>query len=122
MGMGILARNCMGVVKAAMCVVIPYIRDPTVAEAIGAQRAVEFGHEMGFNSIELEGDAREIILTLGNSVESTSRYETIISETRQILGSLCSWRISHVRREGNMHGCSSVGYVCFLSTVPLYLD
>jgi len=38
----------MGVVKAAMCAVIPYIRDPMVAEAIGARRAVEFGREMGY--------------------------------------------------------------------------
>jgi hypothetical protein len=37
-GMGIVVRDyCLGVVKTAMCAVIPYIRDPTVAEAIGAQ-------------------------------------------------------------------------------------
>jgi hypothetical protein len=35
MGMGIVARDCLGVVKAAMCAIIPYIRDPTMAEAIG---------------------------------------------------------------------------------------
>jgi hypothetical protein len=42
MGIRIVARDCLGVVKAAMCAVILYIRDPTVAEAMGAQRAVQF--------------------------------------------------------------------------------
>jgi len=102
MGMGIVARQCRGVVKAAMCDVIPYIRDSTVAEAIGARRAVQFGCDMGFDSIELEGDAREIILALGNSVESGSIYENMVLETRQMLENFHSWRISHVRREGNM--------------------
>lgn len=47
MGMGIVARDCLGVVKATMCAIIPYMRDPTVAEATGAQQAVQFGRELG---------------------------------------------------------------------------
>jgi hypothetical protein len=46
MGMGIIARDCQGEVKAAMCDVIPYIRDPNVAEAIAARRAVQFGRNI----------------------------------------------------------------------------
>jgi hypothetical protein len=57
---------------------------------------------MGFNSIELEGDTRKIILALRNPREAASIFENIVSETRQILESFCSWKISHVRREGNM--------------------
>jgi hypothetical protein len=102
MGMGIVASDCQGEVKAAMCDVIPYIRDPTVAEAIVARRAVQFGCNMGFESIELEGDAREIILTLGSSAEADSIYGNTVFEARQMLGTFLSWRISHVRREGNM--------------------
>jgi redox-sensitive bicupin YhaK (pirin superfamily) len=58
---------------------------------------VQFGREIGFNSIELEGDAREIILALGNPMETVSIYGNIVSKTRQILESFCSWSISHVR-------------------------
>jgi len=57
---------------------------------------------MGFSSIELEGDAREIILALGNPTEAASIYGNLVLKTRQILESFCSWKISHVRREGNM--------------------
>jgi hypothetical protein len=65
MGEGIVARDSLGRVVAAMCAFLPYIRDPTTVEAIGARRAVEFGRELGFHSIELEGDAREVVLVLG---------------------------------------------------------
>jgi len=102
MGMGIVARDCHGEVKAAMCDIIPYIRDSTAAEAIAARRAVQFGCDMGFDSIELKGDAREIILALGNFVEADSIYGNTVLEARQRLESFHSWRISHVRREGNM--------------------
>jgi hypothetical protein len=56
---------------------------------------------IGFESIELEGDAREIILALGSSAEADSIYGNMVSETRQMLESFPSWRVSHVRREGN---------------------
>jgi len=78
MGMGIIARDCIGVVKAAMCAVIPYIRDPTVAEALGARRAVEFGRDMGYEAIELEGDASEIVEAIGNSAKTANRFGGII--------------------------------------------
>jgi hypothetical protein len=101
-GMGIIARDCQGEVKAAMCDVIPYIRDPIIAEAITARCAVHFGRNLGFESVELEGDAREIILAIGNSEEADSIHGNLLIETRQMLESLPSWRVSHVRREGNM--------------------
>jgi hypothetical protein len=40
---------------------------------------------MGFSSIELEGDAREIILALGNPTEAASIYGNLVLKTRQIL-------------------------------------
>jgi hypothetical protein len=85
-----------------MCDVIPYIRDPIIAEAIAARCAMHFGRNLGFESVELEGDAREIILAIGNSEEADSIHGNLLIETRQMLESLPSWRVSHVRREGNM--------------------
>jgi len=102
MGMGIVVRDSQGEVKAAMCDVIPYIRDPVVAEAIGARCAVQFGRNLGLESIEFEGDTREIILALRNPAEVDSIHGYLLTETRQLLDSLSSWRVSHVRREGNM--------------------
>lgn len=85
MGVRIIARNAMGVVKAAMCIVLPYIQNPTVAEAIGARRAMEFAREMGFSSIEIEGDSLVVVLALGNSGECCISYGNIVLETRWLL-------------------------------------
>jgi len=98
MGIGIIARDYQGGVRAAKCEVFPHIRDPVAAEAIGA---LSFGRFMGYQSVELEGDAREIILALNNPEEVDSIHGHFLTETRQMLGTLVSWKVSHVRREGN---------------------
>jgi len=47
MGMGIVARDDSGSFLAAVVLTMPYIRDPEVAEALTARRAVYFGGELG---------------------------------------------------------------------------
>lgn len=95
--MGIIARDHHGEVKAAMC----DVRDPSVTEAIAARRAVQFAHNMGVQSVELEGDAREIILALGSFAEADSSVGNLVLEARRMLETFPSWRVSHVRRDGN---------------------
>jgi hypothetical protein len=51
MGVGVVARDDTGAVKAALCSYLPYVSDPSVAESIGARKAVELGRDMGFSSI-----------------------------------------------------------------------
>ncbi|XP_062165107.1 uncharacterized protein LOC133871708 [Alnus glutinosa] len=101
MGVGIIARNSMGLVKAAMCTVLPYIQNPSMAEAIGARRVVEFAREMGFSSIELEGDSREVVLALGSSEQFCGFYGNIVMETWLLLGLFPCWRITHVGCDGS---------------------
>lgn len=96
MGVGIVARDSVGRVVATMCAFLPYIRDLTMAKAIGAWRAVEFRREMDFNSIELEGDAREVVLALESPEVSISMETRLLFESYQF----CS--ISHIRSESNM--------------------
>lgn len=72
-----------------------------MAEAIGARRAVEFAREMGFSSIEYEGDSREVVLALENSEECCGFYGNIVMDTRLLLGLFPCWRIAHVGHDGN---------------------
>jgi hypothetical protein len=111
MGVGIVARDSTGRVMAAKCSILPYIRDPTVAKAISARRAIEFGRKMGFHSIELEGDAREVVLALGSPEECCRVYGNIIMRTRLLLGMFHYWRVGHAGREGIMHGYSPASQV-----------
>lgn len=48
MGVGILAHDSGGYVVATMCTTIPFITDPTMAEATAAWKAVLFCCEQGF--------------------------------------------------------------------------
>ncbi|XP_062176144.1 uncharacterized protein LOC133881222 [Alnus glutinosa] len=101
MGVGIIARDELGEVRAALCTALPYIQNPSVAEAFGARRAVEFARERGFSFIVIEGDSREVVLALGNSGDCCVSYGDLISDARALLSSFLHWKIAHVGREGN---------------------
>jgi hypothetical protein len=102
MGVGVIARDYSGHVKAALCSTLPFVLDPIVAKSLRARRALEFGRCLGFSSIVLEGDAKGVIMGLGSSEDCGGSHEGVIKECRMLLKSFCSWSINHVRREGNM--------------------
>jgi len=85
MGVGVIARDHEGSVKASKSILVPYVSDPAIAEALGAQKGVEFGLAMGFHSIDLEGDARDIITTLGRDNGFLGKYGSLIADAREKL-------------------------------------
>lgn len=101
MGVGIITRDHMGTVRASMCSVQQYISDPTTTEAFGARLGVEFGCHLRFQSIILEGDAKEVVIALGRDDNGLGKYGSLIVDAREILAGFQSWAVSHVRREGN---------------------
>ncbi|GLT76792.1 hypothetical protein SLA2020_484300 [Shorea laevis] len=66
MGVGLVVRNSTGSVLAAMCSSVPFITDPTTAEVVALQKAVSVCLDLGFQRIQLEGDALEIVQALQN--------------------------------------------------------
>lgn len=64
MGVGVVVRDASGAILASMVTTIPFIRDPTVAEAMAAWKAVVFCSELGFQRVIFEGDALEIVNAL----------------------------------------------------------
>jgi hypothetical protein len=97
MGVGLIAWDHSGTVRASMCIVVPYVFDPMIIEAIGAQKRVEFGRHMGFHPIDLEGGAQEIVDALGKVDECCGRYGSIITDTRKLLTYFQSSTVKHVR-------------------------
>lgn len=84
-----------------MCSFLPYVMDPTVAESLGTRKALEFERDMGFSSIVLEGDAREVVLGLGSSEACGGSLASVFMDCRLLLESFSSWSVNHVRRDGN---------------------
>jgi hypothetical protein len=80
MGVGVIVRDERGDVLATLCTTIPFVTDPTIAEAIAAWKAVELGCELGFQRVILEGDALEIVKALRQAEPSWSRYGQLIED------------------------------------------
>jgi hypothetical protein len=53
-GIGVVVRNADGVVVASM-MVVPFVTDPTSAEALGPWYALSLCRRQGLNRIILEG-------------------------------------------------------------------
>jgi phosphotransferase system IIA component len=64
MGVGVVVRDDSGTVKAMVAKVVPFIVDPTLAEAMAAWQAVQFCCDMGFQRVVLVGNSLTIISTL----------------------------------------------------------
>jgi hypothetical protein len=56
---------------------------------------------MGFSSIVIEGDSREVVMALENSGDCCVSYRNLVSKTRILLSSFPHWKIAHVGRDGN---------------------
>lgn len=85
MGVGLIARDYLGNVRASSCSFRPYVSDPTIAEAIGAKEGMTLGRDMEFQLIVLEGDAQGIVLAVRH-VDCLGRYRSIIADAGECLG------------------------------------
>jgi ribonuclease HI len=106
MGVGIIVRDHCGMVCAAKSEVIQMLHEPGAGEAWGALRATEFCVEMGFFDIILEGDSLTVVKAIGDAEASMRPFGQIVEDIKEVLGSLRSWLICHVKRDANQaaHG------------------
>jgi ribonuclease HI len=100
-GVGAIARDEKGGTVASYCSIVPFVTDPTVAEAVAAWKTIGFCCDQGFSHLILEGDALEIVHGLNKDSSSWCRYGQLLSDSRECLTRFESWRVTHVRREGN---------------------
>lgn len=97
MEVGLIARDHIGNVRASMWSFHPYISDPSTAEAFVARQGVALCRDLGFQSIELEGDAYEIVSALKKEDVCSGKYGSLIADARNLLMSLWDWAVSYVR-------------------------
>jgi ribonuclease HI len=100
MGVGVMVRDTKGVL-ATMYTTVPFIIDPTIAEAISAWKAIVFCKNLGLQYIFLEGDTMKIVNNFRQENSCWNQYDQLIEDTRIMLNSLQSWVVGHVGREAN---------------------
>jgi hypothetical protein len=101
MGVGLIARDHLGAVKACGFMAQAYISDPMTAEAYAARCGVDFCMDLGLSTIILEGESREILLALRKEEAWPRRYNSFMLDARNKLRSFQAWSTNFVRRDLN---------------------
>jgi hypothetical protein len=128
-GLGIIAHDSSGIVVVSMCSFHLYVSDSFVAKAMGARQGVEFGRFLCLQSVMLEGDSLEVVLSLQHENVVDGYYSNQVLETKAILQDFMSATVHHVGRMGNQaahslarHDVSNVVNHVWFSSVPLCLS
>ncbi|CAL5400558.1 unnamed protein product [Camellia sinensis] len=100
-GVGVVIRNHLGEVMAALSERLPFWVDSDCAEAYAATKAVELARDLGFSDIHLEGDSLRIVKALREEAEFMSEYGHILLQTVGVCKSFSRFHVSHVGRQGN---------------------
>jgi len=99
--LGIIARDWEGQVLVAQSTTRQFIVEPLFAEALAALHVVIFSKEIGFTQIMLEGDAIQIVREINSESSQLRRNEHLVDDIKNVLSSLHSFKVIHVKRTAN---------------------
>jgi hypothetical protein len=94
-------RDEKGVVVAASMAIVPFIRDPSLAKAIGAWHALSLCRQQGFPQVIFEGDSQVVVLALQKGNQCWSSIGHIIEDTRYCFSVVHPYGVHFVKREAN---------------------
>ncbi|KAF5468997.1 hypothetical protein F2P56_013102, partial [Juglans regia] len=97
-GVGVVARDSAGHIISTLRTSKHLFPDPLLAEAFGALQAMNFGLELGFTQVIIEGDSLQVVRALKNEKEGWSSASMIMNDTKVLLQKFAKWEVSHVRR------------------------
>ncbi|XP_075649675.1 uncharacterized protein LOC142620145 [Castanea sativa] len=100
-GIGVVIRNEIGEVMAALSEKIALLPSVEILELLAARRAAVFAVELGFQNVIFEGDAEGVIKVLSQRDAAQSSVGRLVKDFRSIASSLGTFSLSHIRRQGN---------------------
>ncbi|XP_022754074.1 uncharacterized protein LOC111302415 [Durio zibethinus] len=100
-GIGVVIRDYKRDVLGAMSRPVTNVDNAMHVERLAVVKAIEFASYMGFNKIELEGDALSIIKLLKHEAVDLSLIENIMKEVQFKLRHMAGSHCSHIRRKAN---------------------
>ncbi|XP_059446380.1 uncharacterized protein LOC132177917 [Corylus avellana] len=87
--------------------------DPSAAEAMAALMAVQLCMEMGIQQVQLEGDAKNVIVAVNSKEPDKSGRGQLTEDIRSTLQVIPVWEMRNAHREENKvaHALSWFGYL-----------
>ncbi|KAE7997643.1 hypothetical protein FH972_002259 [Carpinus fangiana] len=69
---------------------------------------------LGLSKIVLERDTLEVVNALQREGPYWHRFGMVINDTKALLSSFISWRVGHIKREGNVvaYKLAKMGLIC----------
>ncbi|KAK8510277.1 hypothetical protein V6N13_103869 [Hibiscus sabdariffa] len=105
------------------------VADAFTAEALACETAVTFATDLGFRSVQVEGDSLSIIKKLNAATMNRSLINPIISDIQILRGSFDNITFSFVGRQGNMvaHELAKLGIkfsepMYWMEEVPMQVE
>jgi ribonuclease HI len=100
-GVGIVCRNHLGEVLGVQRKIVEGFFDPLVAEAWAGGRVIQFGMELGFTHIVLEGDSKLVVDAINAEGPSWSKIGHLVEDIQILLQNFQQWKVQAIRRSAN---------------------
>ena len=100
-GVGVVIRDSNGAVLASCSEKIFQAYKAEETEALAAQKALSFAHELGFQNVILEGDVLGLIQALKSQEQNLCPLGLLVEDVKIYLSYFQRVLYSHVKRNGN---------------------
>ena len=100
-GIGIVVRDCHGEVIASLIQQLDQAYQPVEVEAMVANKAVEFGSELGLHNAIIEGNSVVVAMALKCKEFGLAPYAHLLNDVSLFFGLYSQLSYSYVKREGN---------------------
>jgi ribonuclease HI len=101
LGMGVIIRDQQGKMWASKCQTKEGVLDVTTGEALAALMAAELCVEMGITKVQLEGDAKTVVLAVISTEPDDSNKGQVTADIRATLRAVPWWEMKYTRRDAN---------------------
>ena len=128
-GIGIVARDCPGLVMAAMSMKVSAPLGPLEVEAKAFEAGLQFAKDLGIQDFILEGDSLNVYRALAGLSHAATVVAPIIYGILDSCHDIHNVRFSHVKRKGNTpahllnkHASGIVDYLVWIKENPCFLE
>ena len=120
--MGVIIRNDLGLVMAALAQVILLPTSVEMVEVLAARNAICLARELQFNKVIIEGDSEVVIKAFNSSNASSTSFGHIIQDIKIVSAAFSEISFCHTRRQGNKVAHSIARRACNFSPFTVWME